>query len=393
MKKLCKKFTIITLVIALAMSTCVFASAEDTQTENPKDTQFFGFADNTVPRVVGPYLMTYNPDTRPIYTEITTIPTALGDIKTSVEGEYNRWFQDFFKSHRNLYAFYPETIDNTQKLVLTMPEGVRAFTFGLIPNAVSPAEITAITDDGTEFKQNYLGIENNVSTGFAFYSPTSDIKTITISLRQEDYDGASIADGFAIGDILVNTYDLRKDFTALTKEYTGADFSQEALNAVDKKALALKLLKEYGILKDMKLTQNGVAVSEAKEVGKYDLEVTVDNINQDALVALLSDYNIELENLNEEAGDKVLEFINDIAEYGYDSEHLIAPTSFVVKDYLTINAKSVVESPEDNVIDIPKETVPIAPVENPKTSVEITIDVLGLLVSASVIMVSKKKAK
>ena len=60
---------------------------------------------------------------------------------------------------------------------------------------------------------------------------------------------------------------------------------------------------------------------------------------------------------------------------------------------MTINAKSVVESPEDNVIDIPKETVPIAPVENPKTGVEITIAVLGLLVSASVIMVSKKKAK
>lgn len=387
MKKLCKKFTLIALVISLAMSTCVFASAEDTQTENPKDTQFFGFADNTVPRVVGPYLMTYTPETRPIGTVITTIPTALGDINTSIEGEYTDWGKHFFKSHNHVYSFFPEIIDGTQTLVLTMPEGVRAFTFGLIPDYVTSAEITAIADDGTEFTQKYLGEDNNVSTGFACYSPTSDIKTITISFKQGNNPG------FAIGDILVNTYDLREDFTSLTKEYTGADLSQEALNAIDKKALALKLLKEYGILRDVKLTQNGVAVSEAKEAGKYDLEVTVDNINQDALVALLSDYNIELGNLNEEDKDKVLEFINDIAEYGYDSEHLIAPTSFVVKDYLTINAKSVVESPEDNVIDIPKETVPIAPVENPKTGVEITIDVLGLLVSASVIMVSKKKAK
>ena len=375
MKKITSKILLVIMMLTLIMSTCLLASAEDSQPVKAAETKVFGFADNTVPRVIGPYLMSYTPETRELGTNIQTITTVLGDINTSIEGEYIEWNDNFFKSHNGVYAFFPEVTDHTSSITLTMPEGVKAISFGLIPASIIDADIKAVADDGTEFTQKYES-SNNISTGFVFYSLSSDIKTITITLTQPD------GNGFAIGDILVNSYDLRKDFKAVTKEYTGSDLSKDAINTIDQKAFALKVLEQYGILKDMKLTQNNNSVTEAKEPGKYDLEVTVDNLNNDFVREYFSEFS------EETPVDQVLTILKGlIALEGYN-EQIISTSTFTVKDFLTVNAK-----PE--VVVIPEEKAPLAPVENPKTGAQNAAVALMLVAvaSATASVVLKKKSK
>lgn len=452
MKKTISRIVSFVVATALAVSFSTAALAQGSQSATV--TKAIDLKAATVSRVVGPYVMTYNNDTRlpmgsfvpddpsfdaseespespesPGSSElpappsppevdtrldgngmIKTIPTVLGNITLSDDCEmFSAYYYNFFE-----YVYNTKYFSKKDTLTLTMPEGVKAFGFRVISDCTNSAKITAKTDDGTTLITNYREEgptnDNDVANGIAFYSETSDIKSITISYVQDDFRG------FVLGDIYINSLDIRTLFSKTNKTVTGEDFATVALNSINKNDLFMKLIKEYSILKDIKLVQNGNAVTEAKKAGSYDLVLTVDNINQMGLYTMFDELNNVIEPISPDVAinkielppedainkiqfdqnyrlaidnqgfDKISEYVNNmIKEEGY-SDIVLTTSTIVIKDFIKLNEKVEV---------IPDEDTPLAPVDNPKTGATTLAVTLMFVAVASVIttVVLKKKSK
>lgn len=437
MKKTISRIASFVVATALVVSFSTAAFAQESQSETV--TKAIDLKAATVSRVIGPYLMSYNNDTRlpmansepdgpsfdasdapPAPPEldtsldgnglVKTIPTVLGNITLSDECEiFSNDYYHFFEYENNSKYF-----SEKDTLTLTMPEGVKAFGFRVISECTDSAKITAKTDDGTTLITNYREEgptnDNDVENGIAFYSETSDIKSITISYVQDDFRG------FALGDIYINSFDIRTLFSKTNKTATGEDFAPEMLKAVNSKDLFMKLIKEYSILKDIKLVQNGNVVTEAKKAGSYDLVLTVNNINQMGLYTMFDELNNVIEPISPDVAinkielppedainkiqfdqnyrlaidnqgfDKISEYVNNmIKEEGY-SDIVLTTSTIVIKDFIKLNEKVEV---------IPDEDTPLTPVDNPKTGATTLAVTLMFVAVASVIttVVLKKKAK
>ena len=307
-------------------------------------------------------------------------------------------YYHFFEYENNSKYF-----SEKDTLTLTMPEGIKAFGFRVISECTDSAKITAKTDDGTTLTANYIGEDsenyNDVENGIAFYSETSDIKSITISYVQDDFRG------FALGDIYINSFDIRTLFSKTNKTATGEDFAPEMLKAVNSKDLFMKLIKEYAIHNDIKLVQNGNVVTEAKEVGSYDLVLTVDNIDHQRLYLMLNElYNVTTpipqsamankvqfdqnyrSAIDNQGFDKISEYVNNMINSDGYSDNVLTTSTIVIKDFIKLNAKVEV---------LPEEETPLAPVDNPKTGAATVAVTLMFVAVASVIttVVLKKKSK
>lgn len=426
MKKTISRIASFVVATALVVSFSTAAFAQGSQSETV--TKAIDLKAATVSRVIGPYLMSYNNDTRlpmansepdgpsfdasdapPAPPELDTsldgnglvkiIPTVLGNITLSDECEiFSNNYYHFFEYENNSKYF-----SEKDTLTLTMPEGIKAFGFRVISECTDSAKITAKTDDGTTLTANYIGEDsenyNDVENGIAFYSETSDIKSITISYVQDDFRG------FALGDIYINSFDIRTLFSKTNKTATGEDFAPEMLKAVNSKDLFMKLIKEYAIHNDIKLVQNGNVVTEAKEVGSYDLVLTVDNIDHQRLYLMLNElYNVTTpipqsamankvqfdqnyrSAIDNQGFDKISEYVNNMINSDGYSDNVLTTSTIVIKDFIKLNAKVEV---------LPEEETPLAPVDNPKTGAATVAVTLMFVAVASVIttVVLKKKSK
>ncbi len=426
MKKKISRIASFVVATALVVSFSTAAFAQGSQSETV--TKAIDLKAATVSRVIGPYLMSYNNDTRlpmansepdgpsfdasdapPAPPEVDTsldengmvktIPTKLGDITFSDECEISsERYYHFFE-----YVYNTKYFSEKDTLTLTMPEGVKAFGFRVISECTDSAKITAKTDDGTTLITNYREEgptnDNDVENGIAFYSETSDIKSITISYVQDDFRG------FALGDIYINSFDIRTLFSKTNKTATGEDFAPEMLKAVNSKDLFMKLIKEYAILKDINLVQNGNVVTEAKEVGSYNLVLTVDNINHQRLYLMLNElYNVTTpipqsamankiqfdqnyrSAIDNQGFDKISEYVNNMINSNDYNDKVLTTSTIVIKDFIKLNAKVEV---------LPEEGTPLAPVDNPNTGATTVAVTLMFVAVASVIttVVLKKKSK
>ena len=152
-----KMFLVLTMMAMLVLS-CVCVSAEDAAiVQSDSNVVAIDLDYKPVPKVIGPYVMENCEDTRDENEEIDTIPTILGDIITSENGDLVFVYYWFFEnSDGEIYFFNPEIMDDgTASIELTLPEGVKAIAFRVIAESVSPANITAETNDGTKIESEY----------------------------------------------------------------------------------------------------------------------------------------------------------------------------------------------------------------------------------------------
>lgn len=323
------------IAIFIMATASVGVFAEDTS--NPSTTenvQGFNLTGKEVPEILGPYVLEYKEETRSVNSNINTIPTVLGDITISLQGEYKNMVIDCFKHHYcKGYIFKPQQDENNiVSLELIMPEGVRAFSFGMIANRYTVnAQVSVTTDNGGIIEENndFAGLRN-----FAFLSEDSDISKIVITMKQTYFSG------ILLGDICVNGKDLRTMISKNTVSYDSQNYLDNFLNSEEYQNFVLELLDSNAMIKDIIVTKDGSEVSEVVNTGSYDLTFVVASIEADVCNAFKSDY----ENASNE---EILEAISEYTNSDDFDSVVINSSEIKIKDWLVINPVDISVKADD----------------------------------------------
>lgn len=324
-------FTAIFIMATASVGVFAEDTSDPSTTEN---VQGFNLTGEEVPEILGPYVLEYKEETRSVNSNINTIPTVLGDITISLPGNYNPIVNDRFKHHyKKGYIFKPQMgANDTVSLELIMPEGVRAFSFGMVPNRFTvSAQVSVTTDNGGIIEENndFTGLRN-----FAFLSEDSDISKIVITMKQSEYSG------IVLGDICVNGKDLRTMISKNTVSYDSLNYLDNFLNSEEYENFVLELLDSNAMIKDIIVTKDGSEVSEVVNTGSYDLTFVVASIEADVCNAFKSDY----ENASNE---EILEAISEYTNSDDFDSVVINSSEIKIKDWLVINPVDISVKADD----------------------------------------------
>jgi hypothetical protein len=167
--------------------------------------QFVDLGTAAPPDMLGSSPMTpFGVDGRDLFTNVTTVPSPLGDTLTfdravshrganSAENGWTTWSHDYTG---DVYFLQPsEGPPPATSLTMTLPAGTKAFYFYAEPNVFATFNFTATATDGTIIvSSGEVPIAGEAGArGFGFYGNGTDIASITVETDSE-------AQGFAVGE-------------------------------------------------------------------------------------------------------------------------------------------------------------------------------------------------